>query len=280
MNKNVMIVLVGGFVIAILVAVMVQAAFGSKGGNMVEVAVASKPLTSGSQLKKEDVRWKKVPETAVFEGAIVKQEDPKENAAALEGRLRRDIAANEPIVRTALATGARGNILAAAMEPGMRAVTIKGDADSLVAGFINPGDRVDVLLTYDVRVQADEMDDVSSEVNRMATETILENIKVLAVDQSARKEEGDKAKISRTVTIEVDGKGAEKVALAAQMGELSLSLRGVGDNKTRGKSNSTTDVQISRVLQSVNSLKRNSGGNSGVVRVYEGDNIENVNVRR
>lgn len=279
MNKNVMIVLVGGFVIAILVAVMVQAAFGSKGGNMVEVAVAAKPLTSGSQLKKEDVRWKKVPETAVFEGAIVKQEDAKLNSENLQGRLRRDIAANEPIVRAALATGARGNILAAAMEPGMRAVTIKGDADSLVAGFINPGDRVDVLLTYDVRVQADEADDVSSEVNRMATETILENIKVLAVDQMARKED-DKAKVSRTVTIEVDSKGAEKVALAAQMGELSLSLRGVGDNKTRGKSNSTTDVQISRVLQSVNSLKRNSGGNSGVVRVYEGDNIENVNVRR
>ncbi len=279
MNKNVMIVLGGGFVIALLVAIIVQASFGKK-SDLVQIAVAARPLTIGTELTADNVKWKGVPEDSIIEGSIRRVGDKPINQM-IKGRLRRDLAANEAVLTSALIANGKGNVLAASMKAGMRAVAIKASAESMVGGFINPGDFVDVILTYQVSQNNEGGEAVENPVERNATETVLENIKILAVDQTARKED-DKAKVGRTVTLEVDQKGAEKLALATEMGDLSLSLRAMGDTEisTSKKRRMTTDVQVSSVLQEINRNKRRSGGNSNIVRIYSGDTVENITVRR
>ncbi len=94
----------------------------------------------------------------------------------------------------------------------MRAVAIRVDDVSGVAGFVTPGDRVDVILTRDL--------DQSIQAH-----TILQNLKVLGIDQDADKKVRDKPSIVRTITVEVEPNDVQKVALAQQAGKLSLSLR-------------------------------------------------------
>jgi Flp pilus assembly protein CpaB len=162
----------------------------------------------------------------------------------------------------------------------MRAMAIKVSAESMVGGFISPGDRVDVILTSQVKLSGDERDEAAMKIDRHASQTVLENVNVLAIDQNSKKED-DKAKVGRTVTLEVDAHGAEKLALASEMGDLSLVLRALGDNTLSDKTKKqfTTDVQVSSVLQELGRIKKNSGGKSDIVRVYNGQNIENVTVR-
>jgi pilus assembly protein CpaB len=284
MNRNLLIVVGGGFLIALTVAMLVQATIGGKDkGDQVEILVAAKPLTVGTDLKATDVKWQAWPKDNTIPGALVRDKKQKPEDVA-KGRLRRDVQPGEPILQSALSGDGKGNILASLLEPGMRAIAIKVSAESMVGGFISPGDKVDVVLTHQVRMDGDAMNAARELIDRHATETVLENVKILAVDQRARKE-GEEAKIARTVTLEVDSLGAEKLALAGAMGDLSLTLRGLADNttdktKTAAPPKPTTDVQVSAVLQQVAEASRSGQGGGNVVRVYSQGAIVNVPVRR
>lgn len=285
MNRNMVIVLAGGFVIALLVAMIVQASLGKKDGDghKVEVAVASRSLATGTNLKASDAEWKAWPEDSVIEGAIVRSEG-EDIEKALKGRLRRDVVAGEPLLRSAIATESKGNILMTTMDPGMRAVSVKVSPEMMVGGFLNPGDRVDVILTHQIKSSGKSKDVVEQAVTRYVSETILKNIRVLAVDQVARKDD-EKAKVGKTVTLEVDQAGAEKISIAVSMGKLNLALRGLAEPdvaKAKLKENGgvMTDVEVSKAIQLVNQLKKTSGGNRDIVRVYNGDIVQNVTVRR
>ncbi len=279
MNKNILIVLGGGFLVALLVAVIVQASFGSKKEGMVEVAVATKSLKAGDSVGETTFRWQEWPKDSVSSGVVVREGD-KKVMDIVKGKIRRDMSAGEPLLKAALSSAQQGNVLAAIMEPGHRAMAIKVSPESMVGGFMSPGDRVDVILTYQVKLSGDEKDEAATRVDRHASQTVLENVKVLAIDQNARKED-DKAKIGRTVTLEVDGAGAERLALVSQMGDLSLVLRALGDDTVAEKKDKTftTDVEVSNVLQELGKMKKNSGGKSDIVRVYNGQDVENVTVR-
>lgn len=280
MNKNVLIVLAGGFLIALLVAIIVQASFGSKREGVLEVLVASKAVATGTPVTDANFKWQEWPKGSVFEGAVVREGNQKVSDVT-KGRLRRDMSPNEPLNLSFVSAAGKGNILAASMEPGMRAVAIKVSAQAMVGGFISPGDRVDVIVTYQVKMNGMESEEAESRVSRHASETVLENVRILAIDQTSKKED-DKAKVGRTVTLEVNTKGAEKLSLASEMGDLSLALRALGDNSTvdKTKSESTTDVELSSVLQELNEIKKNSSPNAGIMRIYSGDTVENITVRR
>jgi pilus assembly protein CpaB len=108
----------------------------------------------------------------------------------------------------------------------MRAVTVGVSATSGVAGFVFPGDRVDLVLTQEVAGGGDG-------APLRASETIIRNIRVLAVDQrlNARDEAGNQvAQTVATVTFEATPRIAEKIAVAQTIGQLSLSLRSLADN--------------------------------------------------
>lgn len=270
MNKNVMIVLVGGFVIAILVAVMVQASLNGNGSAQnenapkTEVLVAARDLPVGTTLSAGDLKWQVWPGDS-FPGAILRE--PDQNAAeALTGRLTNRVAAGQPVLQSYVFKEGRGNLVAATLEKGMRAIAIPVKANTMAGGFVSPGDYVDVVLTYQVRINRGDSEESQVMVNRYASETILSNIRVVAVDQEATRDQ-DKAKIAKTVTLAVDTKGAEKVALASEMGDITLSLRGIGDDSPPSVSEPTTDVQVSRVMQDI---ARARGGNGSSVRVYSG----------
>jgi pilus assembly protein CpaB len=280
MNKNILIVLGGGFLVAIVVAMIVQASFGKKNANMVEVAVASKLVKVGEAVTDANFKWQEWPKDSVFSGAVMR-DGKKKVSEVVQGKMRRDMNVGEPLLKASLTAAGKGNILAAAMEPGMRAMAIKVSAESMVGGFIAPGDKVDVILSYQIRLSGEEADSAASKVDRHASQTILENVNVLAIDQNSSKDD-DKAKVGRTVTLEVDSAGVERLVLARDMGDLSLSLRALGDDghKDASRKDFTTDVQVSKLLQELGKIKKSSGGKSDIVRVYNGQEIENVTIRR
>src|SRR3546814_8468377 len=105
----------------------------------------------------------------------------------------------------------------------MRAVTIRVNDVAGVAGFVLPGDRVDVLLTRDrTGVEGGNV------ANNLLTDVLLQNVKVLGIDQDANQEK-DKSSVAKAVTLEVSPQQAQKLALASQLGSLALMLRNLGD---------------------------------------------------
>jgi pilus assembly protein CpaB len=149
------------------------------------------------------------------------------NPQALIGTVvRNEITAGQPLTQGALIKPGERGFLAAALGPGMRAVTVGVSSTSGVAGFVFPGDRVDIVLTQEVKGDGEG-------APLKASETILRNVRVLATDQrmDAKGEDG-KPVMERTssVTLEATPRIAEKIAVAQTIGQLSLSLRSIADN--------------------------------------------------
>jgi pilus assembly protein CpaB len=283
MNKNVLIVLAGGFLIAILVAVLVQASLGSKkkeakDSTNIEILVAARDLAMGKELVAGDLKWQAWPANAVFAGAIQRQ-GQQAAAEAATGRMLQALSAGQPLHPAMIVgEGAGSNFLAVSLKEGMRAVAISVKAQTMAGGFVGPGDRVDVIVTYKVKIKDKNNMAVKAMIDQYASETVLENVRVMAADQKAIRQE-DKAKVARTVTLEVTAEQAEKLTLASELGDLKLALRGIGDEEVTRSKEITTDVEVSRVLKSLSRAQASSGGSSDMVRVYNGQNITNMPVR-
>ncbi|MFA5593608.1 MAG: Flp pilus assembly protein CpaB [Micavibrio sp.] len=280
MNKNVVIVLAGGFLVAILVAVLVQASLGGKkqvegAEPRTQVLVASKNLPLGKQLAPGDLKWQTWPGNG-FSGAIIRKNDQKPEEA-LTGRLIERVNEGQPLLTGYIAREGRGNVVAATLEKGMRAIAIPVKAFTMAGGFVTPGDYVDVILTYRVSVNRNEQTpEVAAYMRRHVSETILKNIRVLAVDQEASTDK-DSAKIAKTVTLAVRADEAERLALAAEMGDLTLALRGLGDTDDVHEEAVTTDVGISRAMQTI--VRMQGGGRgAGTAKIYNGASVSETRV--
>ena len=289
MNKNILIVLAGGFLIAILVAILVQAALsGSKKDEVdvarTEVLVAAKSLSVGRDIRSGDLKWQSWPEDALFPGAIIRDAD-QVPTDAIKGKLLRPLVEGQPVHINVITEDDQGDFLSANVQKGMRAVGISVRSHVLADRLIRPGDFVDVVVTYRVRVNTRTNPEAQSLVNRYASETVIENIRVLAIDKNDTKavneeEEGGKKKKKKSskkaiVTLEVTPDGAEKLALANKMGGISLALRGIGDNSNQTTDRTTTDVEMSRVMTNLSTMNGTSSG----VRIYNGDDIVEVQAR-
>jgi pilus assembly protein CpaB len=178
------------------------------------IVVASRPLRFGAELGSSSLRELAWPESAVPAGAFAKISDllASGRRVVLTG-----IEANEPVLSSKITGPGQRATLSAVIGDGMRAVTIRVNDVDGVAGFVLPGDRVDVSLTR----QADKVN---------TNDVVIQNVKVLAIDQVAD-ERTDKPSIARAVTLEVNSTDAQKVALAATVGSLSLMLRRAGEAK-------------------------------------------------
>jgi len=228
MDVRKLIILVGALLIAGATAFMARSMF--TGGEVkaaaaapvepvgTEVLVAAKPLPLGTIITVEMLTFQPWPKDMVEKAYFLKgQTDP----ATLAGKVvRHTIIAGQPVTQGALIGPGESGFLAAALSPGMRAITVPVSATTAVGGFIFPGDRVDVLLTQDVAAGA---------VQLRAAETIVRNVRVLAVDQRVD-ETSTQVQIGSTVTIEVTPKIVEKISVAQGLGSLSLSLRSIADN--------------------------------------------------
>lgn len=290
MNKNVIFIILGALAVSILVAVIVQSSLKKEDGgasiDMVEVLVAKKRIGIGQRLKAEDTTWQNWPKDAIYTGTIErsKQKD-EENLTVYDQTVRRSIEKGEPVSTLAVIKESQThNFLSASLTKDMRAFSVPVSAANSVGGFVRPGDYVDVLVTYSPRFRGDSREYSSATVERYAAQTVLQSLKVLAVDQRAKddSEDGDAVKPGKTVTLEVSRKGAEKLALAVEMGDISLALRKFGEQASieddiRGL---TTDISIGDVYKFVKTIEKNANVNTGTVRLYNGRQVENVTVRK
>jgi pilus assembly protein CpaB len=198
------------------------------------VLVARKALSRGQLLKPADFAWQRWPSGPVDPAYIVAG---TRSAKSLAGWVAREpFSPGEPITRAQIvAPGDRG-FLAAVLRPGMRAVSVPVTATSGISGFIFPGDRVDILVTQTVTLPG------VHQTAHKESETILHDIRVLAVDQRLAGKDGQAA-LAHTATLEVTPKQSEIIAVASDMGQLSLSLRSLAGTGRRKSTDSPVKAQ-------------------------------------
>lgn len=187
------------------------------------VLVARASIERGQILRPSDLAWQQWPDAGISNGYIVLGTQTPETYSGWVARL--PIAPGEPLSQTKIiAPGDRG-FLAAVLHPGMRAVSMPVTVTSGISGFVFPGDRVDLLVTYSVQDQPRPGRTASGPlVEHKISETVLRDIRVIAIDQKLDSKPGE-AVVAKTATFEVTPKQSEIVALASEMGKLSLSLR-------------------------------------------------------
>jgi len=183
-----------------------------------EVLAAKEDLVTGTFVKPEHLKWQQWPEDGVNDGYLVKGEATEQD---LEGAVvRSHLFAGEPITKSRVVHPGERGFLAAVLEVGQRAVSVPVDATSGISGLVFPGDTVDVILTFQTTVKDEDTDE---NLTRYFSETLLHDVRVLAIDQAVENVDG-MAKVAKTATLEVEPKQAEKVSLALEIGTLSLSL--------------------------------------------------------
>lgn len=222
-NRNILIIALAAFVGIIAVIIANSYLVGAEKqrdtvaeqGRLIQIAVARVPLAYGEALTAENIRMVSWPSTSMPVGAF---QSPKGLYGGEPRVVLRPIEVGEPILPGKI-TGFGGRAsLSELLETDMRAVAVRINDVAGVAGFVLPGDRVDVLLT-----RTPKLDGEVGEVEPV-TDILLQNVGVMAIDQSPS-EKTDKPTVGKTATLTVDQQGAQKLALAGQVGTLSLALR-------------------------------------------------------
>lgn len=231
-----------------------------------DVLVAARPLPAGTILKAGDARWQRWPEEGLDPNFLLRDKGatPQQDAA---GRVvLRGFTAGEPITAARLIKAGEAGFLAAALEPGMRAVSVKIDAVSGDGGFIVPGDRVDVLLAerFPISYGGNGESTNTRPTHKTVNSVMLSNVRVLAIDQEMR-DLDNKPKVGQTATLEVELAQAQKLALAPQMGSLSLALRSLARPEiAEPRGGTIQDTDVSPFLHKL------VGAPGNGVRVYRG----------
>lgn len=220
------------------------------------VLVAAVDLPAGSFLQPGSVRWQVWPDVDLPPAYFVK--GARGEDAAIGAVVRYAVARGQPLSESGLVKPGDRGFLAAVLAPGMRAVSVPVDEASANAGLIFPGDRVDLVLAQSLAGEGGPAGQ-----GRRAAETVLEDVRVLAMGRRLVAAAGEESSIqARTVTLEVSPSGAERVALVTELGKLALSLRSLaGAPAAAGEPRVTWDSDVSKAL---------GGGPSGKVQVLRG----------
>jgi pilus assembly protein CpaB len=193
------------------------------------ILVATRPLPVGTIIRPDSFRFQPWPKELVENAYFLKD---KTDVNSLVGTVvRYAITAGQPLTQGALVHPDDRGFLAAALGPGMRAVTVKVSGEEGVGGFVFPGDRVDVVLAQKISVNSENSSYPDDEL--FTAETIIRNVRVLATDQRYNAEDETGKTPVRTfnsVTLEATPEIAEKIAVAQDMGKLSLALRPLAES--------------------------------------------------
>ena len=190
-----------------------------------EVLVLDGDVSMGSVIG-EQLAWQSWPAANVAEGFITRESDP--NALdELKGSIARvSMYEGEPLRRFKL-IGEGQSFMSSILPSGKRAVATRIAADTSAGGFILPNDFVDVIMTRR------STGDGNGATDGFVTETILKNIRVLAIDQAIQEdEEGRRVRVGDTATLELTPQQAEIITVAQQMADrLTLALRAIVDTQ-------------------------------------------------
>jgi pilus assembly protein CpaB len=193
----------------------------------VDVLIAKTDLSRGEVIEAHDIGWQTWPKAAANSSFIEKSERPDAINQFTGAIVRVPVAAGQPIYDPMVVFAKGSGFLAAVLPKGMRAVAMNISADSDAGGFILPEDHVDVLLTHHDR-QAEK----TTGTEKIVTDTILRNVRVLAVDQAVEEKGGQKVVVGRTATLELTPQQAETLVLSHELGTLSLALRSLMDSQS------------------------------------------------
>jgi len=214
------------------------------------ILVADVDLPAGTLLNTDHFRWQEWPENGIGDTFVIEQSSPKGAQQFVGAAVRQGILAGEPMREARVVRSDGAGFLSATLTAGMRAATIEINAITGAAGFVTPGDRVDILLTGVFKIGASSEETRTSVLKvRTISETILTDIRVLAVDQTVN-DLVVKPKVAKTVTVELNPKQVEKLEVARQLGDISLVLRSLSKPETQltGNTRFTQDVEVSSFL--------------------------------
>jgi pilus assembly protein CpaB len=247
------------------------------------VLIARTPIQRGQLLKPDDLAWEPWPEGGIDKNYVVIGTKTPDAFSGWVARM--PISAGEPITDAKIVAPGNRGFLAAVLRAGTRAVSVPVSLTSGISGFVFPGDQVDLILTYSVQeTPRPGQAQVGAALDHKVSETVLRGIRVIAIDQKLDVKAGEANANLKTATFEVTPKQSEIIALASEMGKLSLSLRslvpGPGEQKQEiadlpADSTSaplsetyTVDSDISPLLR--NPLKPKGSTDTDIVTILRG----------
>lgn len=244
MRQRNLIVLAAALFVGLLAVLILNSVFSgvedankkaAEDARVVQIVVASQEMAFGTPVSPQNVKLASWPANSVPAGAFTNLEDATRARVAL-----RPIVIGEPILASKV-SGANGRaVLSANLPAGQLAFAVPVDPVSGAGGFIRPGDVVDVLVTRQIPGKG-------AGANDKMTDVVLEAVPVLGVDQVSDENKTEPA-LAKTATLQVDSFGAQKLALAQQLGVLTLALRNVADTNTGGRGTVTgKDITASRL---------------------------------
>ena len=190
----------------------------------VDVLVAEKDIGMGHSVSANDLKWQMWPTASAAPNMIRKTDRPNATEELSGSIARGTFQTGEPIQESKLIKANGSGYMAAVLPKGMRAISLEILPETAAAGFILPGDHVDVLLSR-----------IDKEASRIAgyeihmSETILRNVRVLAIDQTVEEKNGQKVVVGKVATLELAPRQTETLSLGRQRGTLSLVLRSIVD---------------------------------------------------
>jgi pilus assembly protein CpaB len=189
--------------------------------DLADVLVAKGDIGIGQNITKDELKWESWPAAAA--GPFIKKSDRPAAIEQIAGSVARTpFVGGEPIREDKLIKANGSGYMAAVLPTGMRAISTAISPETGAGGFILPNDRVDVIL---IRSQKGTPGEAYS------SETILTNVRVLAIDQTVEEKNGQRVVVGKVATLALNSRDSETLALAGRLGTLSLVLRSLADTQ-------------------------------------------------
>ena len=213
-----------------------------------DVLVAAHDIPMGTTLDAGAFSWQAWPKSGVAASYLTRGDKPDADQALAGSIARTSFVAGEPINEAKLIRSDRG-FMSSILPSGMRAVATAISADTSAGGFILPNDHVDVIMTRRLQGGTDGNE-------RFITETVLSNVRVLAIDQTIGEKNGEKVVVGQTATLELSADQAEILTVAQQMSQrLTLALRSVADASESGGANAVHLIRGDKAKVGVTMVK-------------------------
>ena len=203
------------------------------------VLVITRDVAVGELLYPTDFAWKEWPDETLNLNNYTQDLFPTASEDLANSVVRLSMVQNEPILPHKIVQKGEAGYMSALLTPGMRAVSVEISVDRASGGFILPGDRVDIHITTEVEVEVD-----GATENRPTTMTLMENVRILAIDQAFGESTGGQFAIGSTATVELFPEQARLLILAERLGAVSMTLRSLQDFVEGGPTMARTDFLI------------------------------------
>jgi pilus assembly protein CpaB len=231
MSARQLIVLGVAALAAVLALVLIRGVMGSRAAEPTsaasapiageQVLVVTRDVAQGAALTPSDLGVALFPEGSISQAYVRISNQPSAQADFVGAITRRTFVAGEPITTASVVQPEGRGAMAAMLQPGFRAVAIEIDPETAVGGYIQPNDHVDVLVTH--------TDDAGG-TDQVRTDVVIEDIRILALGdttQPTNGSDGPTKVVANVAVLELSADDARALAMATQLGDVSLALRGV-----------------------------------------------------